>query len=340
MADVQSQFNEFHKAIRLRNDDEKAKLQDKRNLLLNDLKDGIARREDDKQDLSFESFNQGSYAMHTGIKPVNDDFDIDVGITFDNYEDDFEDPVELKKVVNDALASNFRQTKIRRPCVTVTYIKDGEPSYHVDMAIYVKQQNSEIYRLAMGKRNSSPEHMYWADSDPKGLTDKINNQFDGDDRKQFKRAIRFLKRWRDHKFSNANEAPISIALTCAAYYWFAPVKVAGTDNDLRAMRDLIGKIVGQFSFFTGRIKVGLPVTPENDLLEGMTDLQMEGFKEKLEALHTALDEALTESCVRTACKTLRRCFGPEFPVPSDEDAKNSGYVQGSCPPAVVSGNSA
>lgn len=340
MADVQSQFIEFHKAIRLRNNDEKAKLQEKRDLLLEDLENGISRREDDHRDLSFDSFNQGSYIMHTGVKPVNDEYDIDIGLIFDNYEDDFEDAVELKKVVEGALASNVRTTAIRRPCVTVTYIKDGEPSYHVDMAIYVKQQNSEIYRLAMGRRNSSPEHIYWADSDPKGLTDKINNQFDGDDRKQFKRAIRFLKRWRDHKFSNANDAPISIALTCAAYYWFGPVKLAGTYNDLRAMRDLIGNIIEQFSFFTGRIKVDLPVTPENDLMEGMTDLQMEGFKGKLEALHTALEDALAESCVKTACKTLRKFFGPEFPLPSDDDEKNSGYVQGSCSPVVPQGTSA
>ena len=98
MANVQKQFDDFHSGIRLSNDDEKAKLQDKRNMLVKNLKDGLKKRaEDGDSSHSFESFNQGSYAMHTGTKPLNDEYDIDVGIIFDNVKEDFDDPVGSRK---------------------------------------------------------------------------------------------------------------------------------------------------------------------------------------------------------------------------------------------------
>ena len=40
MANVQKQFDDFHSGIQLSNDDEKAKLQDKRNMLVKNLKAG------------------------------------------------------------------------------------------------------------------------------------------------------------------------------------------------------------------------------------------------------------------------------------------------------------
>ena len=62
--------------IRLSYDDN-AELREKRDILLRKLKDNIAA-----DAASFSSFNQGSYAMHTGIKPDNGDYDIDVGLRF------------------------------------------------------------------------------------------------------------------------------------------------------------------------------------------------------------------------------------------------------------------
>ena len=47
----------------------------------------------------------------------------------------------------------------------------------------------------------------WSNSDPKGLRDWINNKGDYigsaiDKLKQFKRIVRYFKRWRDVKFSS------------------------------------------------------------------------------------------------------------------------------------------
>jgi hypothetical protein len=192
----------------------------------------------------------------------------------------------------------------------------------------------------MGKEYSSIDNMEWLDSDPKGLISKINNLFDEDDRKQFKRIIRGLKRWRDKKFTNSNEAPISIALTCAAYHWFSPSKPAGEYSDLRAMHYLVDTMLGEFGLFSDRLKVELPVVPNNNLLDGMTDVQMELFQEKLSDFRDALKLALDELSTKQACDLLRKQFGDEFPEGVDvaDDAKSA--IRSFVAPVVVTGNSA
>ena len=75
MSNLQKQFEKFHENIRLSDKDEKAKLQDKRELLIKDLRRGLKRdaEENNTSRLIFNYFNQGSYAMHTGTKPYNND---------------------------------------------------------------------------------------------------------------------------------------------------------------------------------------------------------------------------------------------------------------------------
>jgi len=341
MADLQKYFEAFHNNIMLSNDDEKAKLKEKRNLLIKNLKDGLKKRVDNGgSSHSIESFNQGSYAMHTGTKPLSEEYDIDVGIIFDNVQDDFDDPVKLKKIVKTAIESNFRTVSIRRPCVTVTYQKDGKPEYHVDLAVYVKADGVDSLQLAMGKEHSTADNMDWLVSDPKGLINEVNNRFEGDDRKQFKRTIRYLKRWRDKKFTNSNEAPISIALTSAAYHWFEPSKSAGEYSDLRATLDLVETMLGKFGFLSDRLNIELPVTPHNNLLERMTDIQMETFKEKLSNFRDALKDALSEPSAEKACNLLNKQFGDEFPEGEDVEDNAKSAIKSTVSPVVVTGNSA
>ena len=136
MPAVQKQFDDFHSNIKLDDDDEKAKLREKRDILIRTLRENLPNDVP-----AFEPFHQGSYSMHTGVVPLDGNYDIDVGIIFDCKRDKYADPVELKKKVRDALNSNGRTVVIRRPCVTVNYMRNGEPEYHVDLAIYVKRDD-------------------------------------------------------------------------------------------------------------------------------------------------------------------------------------------------------
>ncbi len=337
MPAVQTHFEDFHSRIKLDEDDDKAKLRDKRDTLITVLKENLG---DDVP--TFVSFNQGSYSMHTGVLPLDRNYDIDVGLIFDCEKDEYPDPVVLKKKVRDALNSNGRTVAIRRPCVTVTYMRDEKPDYHVDLAIYVKRSDG-LLDLAKGKENSGDDHKIWDPADPKELTKRICTVFsDSDDLAQYRRCIRYLKRWRHVQFRNGG-APLSISLTVAAMEWFQPrFEPSGRSADLLAMINWVETILSHFVYaFTDkdglheRLKVMLPVTPHNDTMGWMSEAQMTAFKEKLEALLDALNEAYDEDLPEDACKILNRQFGEDFKVP--EKAATAKVV----PAAVIStGNSA
>lgn len=321
MAAVQTYFEQFHSNIRLDDDDENAKLREKRDTLVKDLRNRLP------EDMpGFDSFNQGSYSMNTGTVPRDGNYDIDVGIIFDCKKDKYEDPVELKKKVRDALNYGNRTVNIRRPCVTVNYMRNGEPEYHVDLAIYVKRDD-DMLDITMGKEHSEDDKRIYQVSEPKRLTSLINDRFSGDDAAQYRRCIRYIKRWRDVQFSNGG-APLSIALTVAAYRWFQVNKdiMSGKYIDLVALRLLVKNMLNQFTSvitedgkISSRLKIILPVQPSSDLMEKLTDTQMETFKVKLQYLYDALVDASEEPLPEEACKTLRRQFGDEFPVPAKEE---------------------
>lgn len=330
MANLQPQMKSFHEKIRLKGFEENQDLRDKKRVLLDALNANLNKDENDPK-LTYTSFNQGSYAIHTGVKPLHkaDDYDIDVGLQFDLNSDDhkvyIDNPVSLKKRVKKALDIPQRTVNIKGPCVTVQYLKDGVNQYHVDLAIYRQtEHNSDHLDLARGKDGSPEEKRCWDENDPKGLIANINGKFSGEElleeRMQMRRCVRYLKRWRDRQFSSG--APTSISLTSAAYHWFAPCigyipggsRVA---NDQIALRDLVSSIL--FQKVGGRIQIQLAAYPHSDLLEGMTDNQMESFIDKLNKLEEALNESITLACPHEAAKKLQKQFGDEFDVPPKDD---------------------
>lgn len=319
MAAVQKFFEEFHSNIRLDEDDENVKLREKRDTLIKDLDE---RLPDDLP--SFETFNQGSYSMNTGTVPLDGNYDIDVGIIFDCNKDKYPDPVELKKKVRDALSYLNRSVAIRRPCVTVNYMRDNKPEFHVDLAVYVKRDD-DMLDIAMGKEHSEESKRVYEVSEPKRLTKLINERYSGDDAAQFRRCIRYIKRWRDVQFSNGG-APLSIALTTAAYHWFQVNKDALTGKyvDLVAMRIWVKALLDRFTYvmhdseIAERLVVSLPVQPYGDVMKKLTNAQMATVQSKLSVLYDALVSASEEALPEDACKTLRKQFGDKFPVPAKE----------------------
>lgn len=337
MPAVQKQFEDFHCAICFDEDDEKATLREKRDTIVKALRDNL---DDDVP--SFTNFNQGSYSMHTGVVPLDGNFDIDVGLIFDCDQDKYPDPVVLKKIVRDAADTNFRTVLIRRPCVTVNYVSGGKTVYHVDLAIYTSDGNGKLY-LAKGKENSADEHRIWDVSDPKELTKLICGAFqDLDQLAQYRRCIRYLKRWRQWQFPGSG-APLSIALTVAALKWFKPnFGTSGKPVDLLAMLDWVKAMLNDFTYefdqddgMHERLKVMLPVEPFTDLMAKRTAAQMKNFKEKLEALRDALQKAYDEELPEDACKLIKKQFGDDFKVPEKSETAKA------VAPAVIStGNSA
>lgn len=337
MPALQRQFEDFHSTICFDEDDEKATLREKRDTIVKALRDRLGNDVP-----SFVNFNQGSYSMHTGVVPLDGNFDIDVGLIFDCNQDKYPDPVALKKKVRDAANTNFRTVLIRRPCVTVNYMSGGEIAYHVDLAIYTKGDDGKLY-LAKGKENSAVEHRIWEVSDPKELTKRVCGAFEDSYKlAQYRRCIRYLKRWRQVQFQGVG-APLSIAFTVAALYWFKPnFGMSGKPVDLLAMLHWVNAMLAQFTYdhhpedgMHLRMKVVLPVEPYSDLMAKRTAAQMKNFKEKLESLRDALQMAYDEDLPEDACKHLKKQFGDDFKVP--EKSETAKVVA----PAVIStGNSA
>lgn len=328
MADLQKLFERFHETIALKRKTAGKTLAEKRRRILDRLAEGIAEQRKEGADIpTYTVRNQGSYAMRTGIKPLDGDYDIDVALTFDASKDEHPDPVAVKRWVYDAVKRQTTNVRMREPCITVFYQSKGEPVYHVDLAIYVKDESGgdATSYLARGKLGSGPDHKSWEESDPAALIAELNGRFsDTDDRRQFRRVIRYLKRWKDVQFSSeGNEAPRGIALTACAYEWFQPAYTRDglantrTDDDLRALEGLVQEMLDRF--VGARLSVTLPVPPRNDLFARMSDEQMKTTKAKLIALRDALTAARDEIDPHVAAGDLSKLLSDDFPVPEPKD---------------------
>jgi hypothetical protein len=92
MANLQSQFNKFHDAIKIDFDGNQP-LRDKRDLIVKNLRDGLKKIFYPNYPPTFSSFNQGSYDLHTGVEALSgEDYDIDVGIIFNFSKSEYSNP--------------------------------------------------------------------------------------------------------------------------------------------------------------------------------------------------------------------------------------------------------
>ncbi|WP_046180577.1 nucleotidyltransferase domain-containing protein [Domibacillus tundrae] len=332
MANLQSEFISFHDAIRLDYDDNK-ELREKRDELMDILKEHIS---DDAG--SYSRFHQGSYAMYTGIKSLDGgDYDIDVGIIFHVNKEDYPNPVTVKKWVYNALCEKYNNVEMKKPCVTVKFESEneGDRNYHVDFAVYIdgKDSNDTIHH-AKGKLHSTSEERCWDEADPKELVNKIkNHSSDAKDREQFRRIIRYLKRWKDIKFKGQVNRPSGIGLTVAGLTYFESVYTqdyfSGSDtryyNDLDALEKFVQNMIYGFRYVWNsetavseeRLRVELPTPTYNDIYEKMSAGQMSSFKEKLQNFLDKIREAQEETDPVEAAKIMKKEFGDDFPVPEE-----------------------
>jgi hypothetical protein len=304
-AALQAAFDEFHAAIKHEQFGERALLRQRREQLLQELKDGLP------PEFKVEAFDQGSYAMQTGVMPLDGDFDIDLGVVFACEKMAFAGPVAAKRLVRDALAKGTRRVSIRQSCVTVRYAKRGTDNHHVDLAVYATESKGRLW-LAKGKEHSQADRCFWESSDPQELTALVNGRFRGESLSQFRRCVRFLKRWKHHHFTS--NSPYSIALTIAAYHWFSPSlgTLGGVPNDFDAMLKLATGL--RENFHDGRLKVCLPVEPKVDLLATMSGKQMNDFCAQVDRLIESLRATRAAENLDEGLTILRREFGDDFPA--------------------------
>ncbi|WRU97855.1 nucleotidyltransferase (plasmid) [Priestia filamentosa] len=340
MADIHKQFKDFHEAIKLKRFKENKELREKRDIIKDKVKAGIKKKFEEKEQEvpTIEFIDQGSYAVDLGITPEDKDYDIDEGIIFDLYKEDYTDSVELKKMIKDILKNHTSTLpKVKNPCVTVTYSLDEEPQYHVDLPVYLKSKYDSHLYLAWGKEFASEDNKYWDKADPEGLNNHISTSFTGEDKQQFKRVVRYMKKWKDICFASSGSArPPSVGITVAAVDLFSPIQkydsLSGKskDDDLAALKAFVTQLRNKFmpvwdsdkQEYLYSISYNLPVEPYKNIFSKMSNSQMNIFYEKLGKLESALLKAQEEEDPHEACKILSpKYFGSKFLIPESKEAR-------------------
>ena len=327
---IQTHFDKFHDSIKLgRKDEAYKKARERDDSIKKDVKSAFK----DEEYPVVDDFIQGSLKTHTGIKPISGDYDIDRALVIDD-DTAPENPVTPKKKALDVLEDRgFKNAKIKKPCVTADYASDN---VHIDFIIYKRLGNQ--YYLAVGKENSDENNRKWSDADPHGLTDWINDDssYDEDDATdvlaQFRRLVRYLKRWRDKQFSKVVAPKVySIGLTVMVketFKWsFSP---EGARQDLQALRKTVQAILDAAYFTEGetgrfRVRVDLPVGPWRDIFDGSSLDTGTQLYNKLKRLEEKLVEAEGLSDERKQCEILNELFGDAFEVP--EPPKGSSTME-------------
>lgn len=320
-------------------------IRDKKKMLKDDFNSSFPNKFKEKFGEEFKTedirfIDQGSYAIGTTINHGYKAYDIDVA-TIISLNNNYYDPVEIKKVARDALKNINREPKIKEPCITVKYTKKEEEKFHLDFPVYASNYGS-LY-LSRGKEYSSNENKEWQVADPEGLNDyfkKNNLQINGlgllDEekkyRKQKRRVVRYLKWWKAENYNNSttdNEIPPSIALTILVCEHFITSKIENEYNDLNALYKTVNKIFNSI-FYEGYDEDGnlvkklhpckLPVTPYSDCFDKLkeSDSYVEIFFNKMKYLKNKLEAANEEPEERKAAKNIVKVFGDKFPLPEKD----------------------
>lgn len=322
---IQTQFNKFNKAISIsRESDDYKAIREKDESIRSDIKKAF-------KEAGYpitSHFRQGSFATNTAIKSLSGDVDLDRGLII-SKENAPTNPVDCKKVLRDVLVGRgFKNGKIKKPCVTADY---ASLDLHLDYPIYREGLAGQL-ELAVGKENSIEKERLWQDGDPKGLIDWVNSKDDyllsREQRDQYRRIIRYLKRWRDVVYTNESTRNhiYSIGLAVMIIQCYSPRFEEETPQDLESILETVNGILSQ-GYFTKKsfdenkhdIRVDLPKSPWRDIFTNHGTTVGTEFRNKLIKLRDKLQKALDEGDETKQSEILREVFGDDFPQVEKKD---------------------
>ena len=340
---IQTHFNKFHGKIKLgREDDAYKKARERDDSIKAEVKTAFS----EAGYPVVSDFIQGSLKTHTGIVPTSGDYDIDRALVIDADEAP-ENPVTPKKKALVVLEDRgFKNAKIKKPCVTANYAGDD---VHIDFIIY--KRSGDQHYLAVGKKNSDENNREWSSADPLGLIEWINDAsvYDQDEARdvlpQFRRLVRYLKRWRDEQFSETVGSKVfSIGLTVMVKQQLVwSFSTEGASQDLTALRETVEAIL-EGGYFQEeeegkyRVRVDLPKEPWRDIFFGSSLDTGTQLYNKLQRLKEQLAKAEASSDEREQCEILNKLFGDDFEVP-DPPTGSSKAGRAVYPSAGVVGHS-
>ncbi len=331
---LQKQFKKLEEEIRLSSHNG---LKEKRDILQTDLENKFPAKLKEKLNITLNKsdlkfIDQGSWAnvTSTTIKPklnTNGDksLDRDVAMFFPLTTLD-SDPREIKKLIKNILTieGGKREPKIKKPCVTVAYSKEGNEIFHIDFPIYAEHKGK--FYLALGKENSSIYE--WQKADPEELNEYFRKHFIDEIGNQKRRLVRFFKLWKQEEYSTSNndhEIPPSISLTLLICENFLSLD---ENNDLLALRNTLQKIFNKFKITKNSggdivevdINVPLPVIPSSDTLYKMkkSNEHLIKFYKKFKIFVDNIENAYNAENEHESAKYIVKSLGTKFEVPEKE----------------------
>ncbi len=331
---IRRQFRKFNRTIYLtKQSDEYKEARKKEHSILKD----IAKKYRENGYPIIKIFRQGSFATDTAIKKLDGDFDVDRAIVIKESQAP-DNPVDCKKDILEVLENRgFINSKIKTPCVTADYVS---LDLHIDYAVY-QVDDSDTYSIALGKKQSSLENKKWEYSELKEFIDWINGSenyiglpdLTTEEKLQFKRLVRYMKRWRDYKIPNSHKEYIySIGLTIMLKESFHPVIDANSvEDDLQSLIQTIEYILNYKSYFTSweedryNVTVIIPFAPRVDIFRKHGQSHGTVFRNSLKRLLDNLIKASHEQSLKKQCIILQSVFGDDFEIADDPKPSNGSH---------------
>lgn len=326
MANIQKYFEQFHSTIRT-DYDMSSTLRDKRDIVVKKIKKSLS----DNNLPGTSELLQGSYKMKTGVKPIDDrEYDIDVGLRFDIHEGDYT-ALEVRNWILSAVKDHTKRIEDKGPCIRVVY----EAGYHLDLVSYAvwSDNSTDQFRLAHNDRG-------WVPADPPQLLQYVddarkpfaNTTDDATKTDQFRRVVRYLRRWDDETIPHESDAkPSGLAYVLLCIEHLSPtLGIDQVSDDATALQSLARYCAN----LLGRITATKPTPEYEEMFSSLTDADMKSLKTRFANLAISLDSALAEVDPVKSCQILRKQFGSDFPVPKPEDTAKKTKT-----PAVVTSSS-
>jgi hypothetical protein len=305
MSDCSSEFLEFNKRISLNKTDKKY-LRSARNSIVKKIHKYF---QEHSQCPKVEFKGQGSFSMGTIIKPVNGDYDIDVGIYlkgFSNWRNEWAKPETVSQWLIKALYNHTSIKPINKEtCIRIRY-KPTSPnsniSYHVDLPIYIEYRN--FWDAKKTRIGLNGDNQWSKKSDPVGFTRWFFEKCKKNkaDNKQLVRLVKYMKAWKDF-VSIDKKFPSGMALTILLSENFRP-----SCRDDIAFKETIRHSYNSLYGFLKSDRIYSPVEPYNDVTSKLTPKQKQYFKECFEKLVDNAKLAIDESDSQKALHRWRMHF--------------------------------
>ena len=272
-----------------------------------------------------DTFLQGSYATHTGVKPPPDsDFDVDIVLLLDlsTKEGGLLAPNDVLDLLLAILVRNpeYADKAEKHPkgkCIRIQFTE----KFHVDLlpAHCAKGLDDPIL---------VPKHGDWVSSHPKGFIKWCETQSIRSDGK-FTRITKYLKWWRNNNFAS-EASPKSITLTTLVGQ-IVPKASSDAEALVRTMEGILKFLLANLA----KPVISNPSLPSEDLAKDWKSEHYDLFKRAFQIATVKARKAYDEPDEQKSAKLWNELFQGDPEIRLLEEALKKGDVYSKGPSVII-----